>query len=138
MEKADIKPKLRLAIKDAKGVPQSTGPHTLIFVKDKLKKGIDPDTQEPVYKMKYYFKDTDGLDFEYSCPMYGRDGDLHYLVQKMAPIEENTEITLEMKRGKGGNYIEVKYDGMEEAEPSETQVDEALDTIQMDGGEDEE
>ena len=103
---SDVIPFLRLGIKKEGGGVQSTGPHTVKFVSDKIVKGVDYHTQKDIDEVEYLFEE-DGKQKIYRVPIYGKDGNLHYLLQKMADFDYGDTIRLEMKKAGKRNVISV-------------------------------
>jgi len=98
LKEANITPKLRLGQKTSKGVI-STGEHRVKIIKDKLDKGIDTMTGKERDVVKYLVEEAGQHKF-YEVPKLGKDGQLHYLVQRLAEVAEGAEIILKMeKRG---------------------------------------
>lgn len=121
---AGIVPKLRLGIKTAKGVA-STGPHRVRIVADKLVVEKDARTGQEVEHVRYLIEEN-GEKKKYQTRKLGKDGELSYLVQRLAEIEEGEEVILEMKKAGPKNFVsvtpvnlnsdvEVEDDEMEEA-----------------------
>ena len=104
LKDANITPKLRLGQKSAKGVV-STGPHRVRIVKDKLDTGIDHKGSE-IEVVKYLVLEGDTHKY-YTVPKLGKDGELHYLVQRLAEVPEEAEVILEMKKIGAKNYVSV-------------------------------
>lgn len=108
MEKAGIKPKLKLGVKTERGV-QSTGPHKVKMVSDKIVQGLDRETGKVIEYVKYVVEE-DGTEKEYRTRLKHKEtGELQYLVQNLAQIEEGQEVIMEMKKAGVKNYIEVRH-----------------------------
>ena len=127
LKEANITPRLRLGQKTDKGVV-STGEHRVKIIKDKLDKGTDYAGKE--IEVVKYLMEEDGQYKSYSVPRIGKNGELHYLVQRLAEIKEGTEIIIKMeKRGVKNvitvseigrtDTIEYEEDGEEEKEQEE-------------------
>jgi hypothetical protein len=109
MKKAGVYPKLRLGIKRDGGGVQSTGPHTVKMVSDKIVTGIDRDTNKPIEYVKYVVE-QDGVQKEYRTRLRNKEtGELNYLIQHLSQVEEGETVVLEMKKMGMKNYIEVRY-----------------------------
>jgi hypothetical protein len=54
-----------------------------------------------------YYVEENGERKKYKVPVKGKDGEPHYLVQRLAEIPEGQEIVLEYKRAGMKGYIEV-------------------------------
>ena len=102
---------LAVQIKDddgkRKGV-KGTGRHTVIFISDKVVKGEDFKTKEERDEVEYTFEES-GQKKRHSVPVYNKNGELHYFVQRMAEIKRGETITLEYKKTESSfrGYIEV-------------------------------
>ncbi len=105
-------PYLKLAEKLPSGAVRGTGPHTVKLIgceeatnKDYMTKqevdGFEILVEENGEKKKYFFEKL------------GKDGKLHYLVERFADIEEGTMVILEYKKIEGTykGYIDVKVEG---------------------------
>lgn len=124
VNKAGIVPKLQLAVQltdefgNKKGV-KGTGPHLVKLIGDKVVKGVDYQTSEDIYKVEYLLEEK-GEKKVYFVPVKDKQGDVHYLVQRLAEIPEGTEIVLEYKRRGKKGYIEVKnLNGENEISPED-------------------
>lgn len=105
LTKAGVCPKLQLGTKGAKGV-QSTGPHRVRMVEDKIVVKLDADGQKTHYVR--YIVEENGKQYQYDTRMKVKEGtDVSYLVQALADVDEGEEITLEMKKSGIKNYVEV-------------------------------
>lgn len=102
---AKIIPRLRLGNKTDHGVV-STGPHTVKMIEDKLMNGKDPQTGDIRPIVRYIFEEN-GEPRRYDVPVKDKAGELHYLVQRLAEVEEGQEIVLEMKKRGVKNYVDV-------------------------------
>lgn len=103
---AGIIPKLKLGIKTGRGVV-STGPHRVRFITDKETTGTDGDTGKPIAVVAYLVEEN-GEKKSYRVPKLDkRTGEIHYLVQRLAEVEEGGEVIMEMKRRGIKNYVEV-------------------------------
>lgn len=108
LKQAGIHPKLRLGIKQEKGGVQSTGAHRVKLIGEKIVKGIDRETGQAIDFVKYVFEE-DGELKEYRTRLKHKEtGELQYLVQNMANVDEGQEVILEMKKMGAKNYIEVR------------------------------
>jgi hypothetical protein len=121
MKKAGILPKLRLGIKKEGGGVESTGPHQVRILEDKIVPGIDKETGKQIHEVKYILEEN-GEKKEYRVPVKDKAGELHYLVQRLSEIPEGGEVILEMKKRGIKNYIEVTTIG--EVDYDETEADE--------------
>lgn len=104
MTVAKIIPKLRLGNKTEKGVV-STGPHIVKVLEDKIIKGKDMKGREIEY-VRYTLEEK-GEKKIYDTKLKNEQGELSYLVQRFAEIEEGQEARLEMKKRGMKNYISV-------------------------------
>lgn len=105
LKEANITPKLRLGQKTDKGVV-STGPHRVKILKDKIDKGTDHQNGKEIDVVKYLVEEKGQHKF-YEVPKLGKDGELHYLVQRLAEVPEGSEVILEMKKIGIKNYVSV-------------------------------
>lgn len=108
LKEANITPRLRLGQKTAKGVI-STGEHRVKIIKDKLDKGTDYAGKE--IEVVKYLMEEDGQYKSYSVPKLGKNGELHYLVQRLAEIKEGAEIIIKMEKRGVKNVITVSEIG---------------------------
>ncbi len=105
MNKAGLLPKLRLGVKNGRGVTP-TGPHKVKIIEDKMVKKLNTEGVEE-YFVRYIFEE-DGQRKQYDCHMKAKVGnDPHYLVQALAEVEPGEELILEMKKAGVKSYIEV-------------------------------
>lgn len=142
MKAANIKPKLKLGVKTDRGV-QSTGPHKVKMVSDKIVSGLDRESGKVIEYVKYIVEE-DGTEKEYRTRLKHKEtGELQYLVQNLSQIEEGQEVIMEMKKAGLKNYVEVRHiDGSVitdedqddvapvSEDPTEEDFDEALDHIE--------
>src|SRR3990167_2526643 len=105
LKKANIIPKLKLAVKGPKGV-QGTGPHRVKLIIDKEAKGSDPITGKERDEVAYLIEEN-GQKRSYRVPKFCKDGQIHYLVQRLAEFNEGTEVILEYTRKGIKGYISV-------------------------------
>lgn len=106
LKEAGIQPKLRLGTKKAKGGTESTGPHRVKLLQDKLVKGTDPKSGKEVDFVRYLLEEN-GETKTYQTKKLSEKGELSYLVQRLAEVKEGEEVILEMKKQGIKNYIEV-------------------------------
>jgi len=110
MEKANIVPDLKLGIKRDNGGTESTGPHTVKVLGDKLCNKRDFKTQDVVQAVKYLLEE-DGIEKQYIVKIKDDTGNLNYFIQRMAQFKKGNIITLEMKKKGIKNYIDVIGEG---------------------------
>lgn len=128
MSKAGLYPKLRLGIKNGRGVTP-TGPHRVKILEDKIIKKMNPDAAEEHF-VRYIFEE-DGVKKQYDCHMKAKVGnDPHYLVQALSEVEPGEELILEMKKAGVKSYIEVTRVGLNSTERVE--VDEEAGEVSPD------
>lgn len=108
LKEANITPRLRLGQKTKNGVV-STGEHRVKIIKDKLDKGTDYSGKE--IEVVKYLVEEDGQYKSYSVPKLGKNGELHYLVQRLAEIKEGAEIIIKMEKRGVKNVITVSEIG---------------------------
>lgn len=105
MTQAKIIPKLRLATKEDGKAPVPTGPHRVKIISDKLQSGKD--SEGKVIPIVRYIFEENGEQKRYDVPVKNKEGDLHYLVQRLAEMDEGQEMILEMKKRGMRNYVSV-------------------------------
>lgn len=118
MKQAGILPKLRLAVKEEGKAPVPTGPHRVTIIDDKIKKGKDE--KGNIIDVVHYVFEENGEKKYYEVPVKDKQGELHYLVQRLSEVPEGSEIILEMKKRGMKNYVSVAIVG----EQSEIEMDE--------------
>lgn len=101
---ANIIPRLRLGDKTDHGVV-SNGPHRVKFIKDKETKGKDFQGKE--IDMVAYLVEENGESKSYRIPKFNKQGEVNYLVIRLAEVNEGDEVILEMKKKGIKNYVEV-------------------------------
>lgn len=106
VKKAGIIPKLQLYVKDTKGIPQGTGPHRVKLLADKEVPGTDPQTGVARQEVAYLVEEK-GEKKSYHVPKLDKKGQIHYLVQRLAEVNEGEEVILEGKRKGIKNYTQV-------------------------------
>jgi len=106
LEKAGIKPRLKLGEKLEGGGVRSTGPHKVIFLADRTKKGNHPVTGVERDEVEYTFAE-DGMEKTYSVAVKNDKGELNYFIQRMAEFNPTDHLVLEMKKKGIKNYIDV-------------------------------
>jgi len=109
LKKANIIPKLRLAIKEEGKAPQPTGAHRVSLIEDKLINGKDE--KGNVIPMVRYIFEENGERKRYDVPLKNKEGEVHYLVQRFAEVNEGQELILEMKKRGAKNYVSVSVVG---------------------------
>lgn len=119
-------PKLSLFIKKEGGGTQSTGSHKVKLISCKIVKGRAFKDKGERYEAQLLIEENN-IQKTYNFPIKDElTGKIHYLVERLAPIPEGTEIILEGKRSTSGSYIDVKVVGkggeLEEPEDS-SQID---------------
>ncbi len=100
-----IKPKLRLFNKTDKGL-KSTGKHVVTLVADKVVTGKEFKTNKEIEKVRYLFEEN-GEQKTYEVPKLGKDGELHYLVQRFAEFAEGSELVIIGKREGMKNIVSI-------------------------------
>ena len=108
LKKANVIPKLQLAVKKEGGGVLGTGPHTVVLVSDEVVKGTDFRTGKERFEVKYTVKENGDLK-TYNVPVKDKTGGVHYLVQRLAELPEGSTVTLEYKRNGLVGYIDVSY-----------------------------
>lgn len=123
MVRANVMPKLRLAIKEGDGAPKPTGPHRVKIIEDKIQKGKDSQTGAPIDIVRYIVEE-DGVQKRYDVPVKDKAGELHYLVQRLSELPEGQEIIMEMKKRGPKNYVSVVVVGhADEGEVGDTEIE---------------
>lgn len=116
------KPFLQLGEKQEGGGVKSTGPHTVTLVSGKLGRGTDPFDGSPRDEFQMVVEEK-GVEKMWNVPVKDKQGNLHYLVQRLADIDEGETIVLEMKNKGLKNYIDLRLTSEKEEVPS-VQIDE--------------
>lgn len=138
LKEAKIYPRLKLAVQvtntsTGKKSVQGTGPHRVKLVKDKLSQGTEFETGKEREEVHYLVEENGELK-KYTCPRLNKQGELHYLVQRFAEVEEGQEIMLEYKRKGVKGYIEVtplgSTEDVEVDEHDEEELEEAFDQVE--------
>jgi hypothetical protein len=106
--------RLELAKKDANGIPQATGLHTLKVLRDERRTDIREYTGANSYKevtgIRVWF-DEGGIEKYYEFPLFSKEQKPHYLLKFFEEVEEGDQITLEyVKKGDKG-FIDAKKVG---------------------------
>lgn len=129
MKEANLQPKLRLGKKLTGGGTASTGPHRVKMIADKIVQGPHPKTGKMIDYVRYLVEEN-GETKTYQTKKLDDKGELSYLVQRLAEIEEGQEVILEMKKQGIKNYIEVSpVNGSESIEIEDD--DEHLEDIEI-------
>ena len=120
---AGIVPKLRLFNKKTnekgKDIVTTTGPHKVKLIQDKEVSGKDGDTGQPIPCIRYLVEEN-GERRVYETRKFDKTtGEVSYLVQRLAEIEENTQVILEGKRKGIKNYVEVTVISKTDSVPHE-------------------
>jgi len=76
------------------------------MIADKIIKGNDPKTGKEIDYVRYLLEEN-GETKTYQTKKLNDKGELSYLVQRLAEINEGQEVILEMKKQGIKNYIEV-------------------------------
>jgi len=119
VKKAGIIPRLDLAPKNEKGVATPNGPHKVKLLEEKIVKGTDYQTGEEREEMKWIFEEK-GKNCFYTVPVKNKNGELHYLIQRMAEVELLDEVILEAKKKGMKTYIDVQE--VDEKEDSDEEI----------------
>lgn len=128
-QKANIVPKLQLAVQLEGGGVRGTGPHKVKLISDKIVKGTEYQTGKERYEVKYLVEE-DGEKKSYSVAMKDQNDEVHYLVQRLAEVPEGTEVILEYKRRGLKGYIDVQVVGEEPSISSPDVLDEEIPVIE--------
>jgi len=83
-----------------------SGPHTIKLVSDKIGSGTDPFTKQPREELQVLVSEN-GVEKMWNIPLKDKDGNLHYLVQKLTEFNEGDMIVAEMHTNGMKNYVTV-------------------------------
>ena len=104
------KPYLQLGEKQEGGGVKSTGKHVVKIMSDKVGTGKDPFTEEPREELQMVVSEN-GVEKIWNIPVKDKNGNLHYLVERLSEVPEGATISLEMKSKGMKNYIELRVVG---------------------------
>jgi hypothetical protein len=107
VKKAGILPRLKLAVKLEGGGTKGTGAHRVKLIEDKVVKGKNFQTGEEREEVKYTVEE-DGEKKTYNTPLKNKNGEISYLVQKMAEFKEGEEVVMEYKNKGAKGFIDVR------------------------------
>ena len=102
---------LKLAKKDENNRTISLGVKHLQILFDEVGTKVNFATSVKEKAIWYHFRDLDtGELLRYGVPLYNKQGELHYLIQKLGTLKENSYLNMEYKRkDKGmGGYVSVE------------------------------
>ncbi len=133
LKEAGIQPKLRLGTKLTGGGTKSTGAHRVKLIQDKIVKGKHPKTGKEIDYVRYLLEENGEIK-TYQTKKLSDDGELSYLVQRLAEVKEGEEVILEMKKQGIKNYIQVSP--VSSGEHVEIEDDEAEDETVINSQED--
>ena len=105
-------PWLKLVVKviredGTSGGVKGTGEHIVEFISDKAVDGKDYHTKEEIKEVEYTFKE-DNEEKRYRIAVYGKDGNLHYLIERLKDFNYGDKIKLEYKRDGSKGFIAVE------------------------------
>lgn len=100
LKKANIIPRLQLAVKLDGGGTDSTGPHQVKLIDAKTVMGTDYQTGKERYEVQLSVEEH-GIKKTYNFPVKNKQGGVHYLVERLAPYPEGSVVILEAKKQKG-------------------------------------
>jgi len=110
-------PRLELAKKDEKGIPQSTGKHLCTILRDEIRDDIiiftGANTQKEVKGIRYWF-DEKGVEKYYDVPLFkkGTTNEPDYRIARFSELNEGDKVVLEyVKKGDSGFISITKADG---------------------------
>ncbi len=106
LQNAGIFPKLRLGIKQSGGGVKSSGSHKVKIIADKIIKKLDQSSGKEIEYVRYLIEEN-GEQKIYDTKKLDKTGQLSYLVQRFAEVNEGDEVILEMKKQGIKNYIQV-------------------------------
>jgi hypothetical protein len=107
LQEAGIVPLLKLAVQLEGGGTKTTGPHKVKLIEEKQIVGTDYMTGKERDEIMWIFEE-DGNKKAYSVPIKDKQGELHYLIQRMAEVEIGDEIILEAKKKGPKTYIDLQ------------------------------
>ena len=107
LKKANIVPDLKLFTKLEGGGTQTTGPHKVKLLGDKIVKGLEYLTGKEIYLIRLLLEEN-GEQKKYDFPMKDKKGDVHYMVQRLAEFGEGSEIILEGMSQGGRSFTNVQ------------------------------
>jgi len=107
VDEAGIVPFLQLFVKKDGGGTSPTGAHEVKVLSDKIVKAKDFQTGDDIPVVEYLLEE-DGRQVRYQVPVKDKKGELHYLIQRLADVDEGETIVLEGKRGKNRSFVEVR------------------------------
>lgn len=117
----NILPKLRLGIKQAGGGVKSTGAHRVKFVAEPtVVMGRDHEGKER--KELRFVVEENGQQYRWNVPIFGKDGQPSYLIERLMHIEVGDERILEMTRHGAKNYIDVRAVDAEPEPPDDEEL----------------
>ena len=119
-EKLKIVPKLKLGTKLEGGGVKSNGPIRVKFVEEPtLIQGMSHEGK-PQEEVKFIVE-VDGIKCKWNVPVFNKQHEAHYLMEKLQGLQVGEEKILEMKKAGAKNYIDVRE--VDEA-PSDPSLDE--------------
>jgi len=109
LKQAKIVPLLRLAVQKEGGGEVGTGPHRVKLLRDKAAKRINARTGKEEYIVWLYVEEN-GEEKKYPIPVKDKNGEVHYLIQRLGEFKEGDEIIMEYKRREGSvkGFIDVR------------------------------
>lgn len=99
--------RLHLFTKNEGGGTQTTGPHKVKLIDSKIIKGSDFMTGKEKPRVRLSLEEN-GEPKQYDFDLKDSNGDVHYLVQRLAAIPEGSEIILEGKSQGGRSFTDVQ------------------------------
>lgn len=117
IKKAGIIPFLQLATKRQGGGTDSTGPHSVVLIEDKIIKGTDYQTGKQIFMVRYVVEEN-GEKKRYEVPVKDRNGEVHYLIQRMSQYQEGETVVMEYVRKGMKGYIDVRKPDKPEGVPT--------------------
>lgn len=104
LKRAGIKQRLRLGVKTKTGVV-SNGAHKVKLISDEVVEKLDFTGAKRKY-MRYTVLE-DAVEKYYDVKMFDENKQPHYLIQRLAEIEEGATVVIELKKHGLKNYVEV-------------------------------
>lgn len=112
---------LQLAKRTEDNQTISTGQHIVTLLSDEEGERINPRTHQNE-KVIWFYVEENGVKKKYAVPIFDKNGNVHYLIQRLASIPEGTPVILEYKKKDNSyqGYIDVQPFGVVEKEPEPT------------------
>lgn len=107
---------------------KTTGPHHVKFIAEPLiVMGMD-DEGKPRKMLRFEVQEK-GNNYRWMVPLLGKDGQPHYLIERLLEVKVNDERILEMMRRGARNYIDVRKSDEAPEPPEEIEDEEAQEEL---------